>query len=345
MKPILLLLVAASFCAITCDAPITASAATRSSESTHYHGLNFVAPPRPFETDPMLEVKSVSADWVAVIPYAFTREGQPVLRYNPQGKQWWGERPDGVRKTIELAHAAGVKVMVKPQVFVPGSWTGKLDFESDSAWQAWEAGYRDYILLFADLAAEMDVDLFCVGTEFKISAKKREAFWRELIREVRTRFPGKITYAANWDDYPEMPFWDAVDFIGIDAYFPLSDNPTPTVKELVKAWEQPKQAMKAFSQQKGKPIVFTEYGYLTVDGCAGKTWELEAKIDNLAINEQAQANALAALWQVFHKESWWKGGFLWKWFPEMRGHEGYPEKDYTPQGKMAEKVLREWHEK
>ena len=29
----------------------------------------------------------------------------------------------------------------------------------------------------------------------------------------------------------------------------------------------------------------------------------------------------------------------------MKGHEGYPQKDYTPQGKVAEAVIREWYGK
>ena len=99
--------------------------------------------------------------------------------------------------------------------------------------------------------------------------------------------------------------------------------------------------LRNYSKNLNVPILFTEYGYLSVDGCAGNTWELEKKVHSLNINEQAQANAIEALYTVFWKEEFWAGGFMWKWFPNNMGHEGYFDRDYTPQGKEAESVVRE----
>ena len=306
------------------------------------HGLSFVAPPQPFPSDPMPAVQQVAADWIAVIPYAFTRPGEAAVYFNNQ-RQWWGERSEGVSETLRLAKASGIKVMLKPQLWVMRSWTGDLDYATEAEWTQWEAGYRDYVLTFARLAADQQVELYCIGTEFKKAVGKREAFWRKLIQEVREIYTGQLTYAANWDEYEQVPFWDALDYIGVNAYFPLSEAHTPEVAVLQKAWKVPLQDIRRLAHTKGKPVLFTEYGYLSVDGCAGKTWELEGKIDALSINQQAQANALEALLATFSKEAWWAGGFLWKWFPHMQGHEGYPAKDYTPQGKAAEQVLKEAH--
>ncbi|MEZ4950745.1 MAG: hypothetical protein R2784_15365 [Saprospiraceae bacterium] len=173
-------------------------------EGEKLKGLSFVAPPRPFNEDPMHAVQDLGSNWISVIPYAFTRLKEPKLIYNSHGKQWWGERPEGIRKTIELAHDKGIKVMVKPQVWIPRGWTGDLDF-SDEEWKLWEQGYRDYILEFAQMAKDEEVDLFCIGTEFRNSIKNRPDFWTSLIKEVRKIYPGKITYAANWDDYQKVP--------------------------------------------------------------------------------------------------------------------------------------------
>ena len=308
-----------------------------------FRGLSFVAPPRPFADNPMPAVQAVGANSIAVIPYAFTRPGQARVHYNPEGGQWWGERPVGVRRTIELAHAAGLQVLLKPQVYVPGGWTGGLDFATDTEWAAWEADYEAYLLPFAELAQELDVAALCVGTEFKLAAPRREAFWRGLIARVRARFDGELTYAANWDAYATVPFWDALDAVGIDAYFPLDPATTPTVAQLVAAWQPWKREIAAFQRRVQKPIVFTEFGYLSVDGTAYENWELEKRINELPINETAQARALEALFAVFWAEPWWQGGFLWKWFPNMRGHEGYPDRDYTPQGKAAAATLTDWY--
>jgi len=311
---------------------------------TIYRGLSFVAPPDPFGNDPMQEVMAVSADCIAVIPFAYTRKGSPSVRYNESGWQWWGERPEGVDKTLELAKENKIKVLLKPQVYVVGSWPGGLEF-SNNDWAKWEKDYEAYILPMVDLAVKHDVEMFCVGTEFKMSVKKREHFWRQLIAKIRKKYNGKLGYASNWDAYQNVPFWDALDYVGINAYFPLVNKKTPTVDELKSAWQSKKNRISKFYKEVNKPILFTEFGYLSVDGCAHNTWELESKVKSLAINEEAQANAIEALFAVFWNEPSWHGGFIWKWFPNMKGHEGYVKRDYTPQNKKGYEVLKKWYSK
>ncbi len=310
-----------------------------------YAGLSFVAPPDPFPTNPMDAVLAVNANSISVIPYAFTRLGNPEVRYNKSQWQWWGEKPEGIIETIRLAHQKGIQVMLKPQIYIPGSWTGDLNFSNDQDWSAWETSYTQYILDFAHLADSMKVELFCIGTEFKLSVQKRPEFWFRLIEKIKAIYPGKITYAANWDDFNQVPFWDKLDFIGVDAYFPLSEAITPKVNDLISHWQSHLDKIEKVTIETKRPILFTEYGYLSVDQCAHRTWELEKIVKTLKINEKAQANALEALYQVFHLKPYWKGGFLWKWFPHGEGGEGYDERDYTPQNKLAHKVVRNWHEK
>ncbi len=307
-------------------------------------GLNFVAPPEVFAENPMPAVQGVKADWIATIPYAFTRQNEANVYFGGEW-QWWGERPEGVQRTIELAQAADIKVVLKPQVYIPGGWTGDLDFKTDREWEQWEKDYEHYIMTFIEMADSMEVAAFCVGTEFKIAARKRESFWRGLIKRIRAKYKGKLIYAANWDEYEDMPFWDALDMVGINAYFPLSQTSTPSVDELQKAWTPYQNAIRKFYKRVGKPIVFTEYGYLSVDGCAYNTWELEGRVQRMPINEQAQANALDALLSTFWDEPYWQGGFVWKWFPNMRGGEGYDQRDYSPQGKLGAKILEKWYSK
>ena len=120
---------------------------------------------------------------------------------------------------------------------------------------------------------------------------------------------------------------------------------TPTINSLSLKWRPIKNKLEKFSKKHNKPIVFTEYGYLSIDRCAWRAWELEKNIRSKSINEQAQANAYNSLLKTFWNEEWWGGGFLWKWFPAGMGHEGYPERDYTPQGKISENTIREWYGK
>lgn len=307
-------------------------------------GITLVAPPKPFTSDPIPNIKSVNASWIAVVPFGFTRKGENTVRHNSPW-QWWGETKDGIMESVKLAHKQGVKVMLKPQIYIPGSWVGDMDFDSDEDWKVWEESYMDYIMYFVDIAIQENIDMLCIGTEFKIAIKKREKFWRKLIAEIRTVYDGKLIYSSNWDSYKEVPFWDALDYIGISAYFPLTKDKTPEKNQLLKKWRPIVKTLKKYSAKQGKKIVFTEYGYLSVDGCAHKTWELEKKVGQLSINEQAQANAIESILSSFWQQDFWAGGFLWKWFPNGMGHEGYPEKDYTPQNKISEQSLAKWYKK
>jgi len=307
------------------------------------NGLTFVAPPEPFPLNPMPAVTDVGASWIAVVPYAFTRPGAPSVRYSANEGHWWGERPDGVRETIRLAHAAGVQVMLKPQVYVPRGWTGALDFPTDTDWESWEADYERYILRFAVLADSMKAEMLCIGTEFNTSIAERPQFWYRLIGKIKKSYHGKLTYSSNWDDWERVPFWKELDYIGLGGYFPLVESVTPSVDSLRLAWTPIRDRLQKFSRSQGRPVLFTEFGYLSVDGCGWRNWELEQGISQRNINQQAQANCYEALFTTFHPEPWWAGCFLWKWFPNMRGHEGYPERDYTPQGKLGEATVRKWY--
>lgn len=306
-------------------------------------GLSFVAPPRPFPENPMPAIQQVNADWIALIPFAYTRQNEPNVYYDTQ-RQWWGEKTEGIVESIKLAKKANIKILMKPQVYIPGSWAGDLDFPNNEQWEAWEAAYKEYILEFTNIAAEYELEMLCIGTEFKLSVARRPQFWSALIKEVRSIYNGPITYAANWDSYQQIPFWKELDYAGIDAYFPLVDAKVPSVSSLKKAWKPIVKEIESFHKKINKPILFTEFGYMSLEGCAYNTWELESNRRSTSISQQAQANALEALFSTFRSESWWHGGFLWKWFPNMQGHEGYLDKDYTPQGKMANEVIKKHYQ-
>lgn len=301
-------------------------------------GITIVAPPKPYESEPFTRVMETGNGWVCFVPYGFTRQGNTSVHFNNE-RQWWGEKTEGVAESIRLAQEKGLSVMLKPQVYFPGSWPGDMSFDNNEDWEAWEAEYRTYILHWAELAEEYHIELLCIGTEFKQSVKQRGKYWKSLIKEIRSVYCGELTYSANWDEYPDVSFWNDLDYIGVSAYFPQLESDTPDVDDLVESWMSVRDGLEKFSSKVGRPVLFTEFGFLAVDGCAGKTWLLEKKVRTMSINETCQANAFDAIFTAFGDQAWWAGGFIWKWFPHGRGHEGYPKRDYTPQDKEAEAVV------
>ena len=309
------------------------------------NGVNFVAPSKEMPDTGMKPVSYVNANWIALNPYAFSKKGEPDVTFN-HDKQWWGERHDGIRACIEYAHQHGLKVMVKPHVWVKGQgWAGDFTLTNEADWQRWETTYTDYILSLADVANATNADMFCVGTEFRQTTKQRPAFWKRLIQQVRSRYAGPLTYAANWDEYEYISFWPLLDYVGVDAYFPLSETQTPSVAELMAAWQKPSKRLQAFAQKHRKPILFAEYGYRSVDRTAGKQWELpDSWHETAPANMTAQKNAYEALYQTFWQQPWFAGGFLWKWYPDYTTAGGPQNDDYTPQRKPAEAIIRQWYQ-
>jgi len=298
-----------------------------------------VAPPRPFTGEPMKELKELGSNWVAIVPYGYTMQNETAVYYDSP-RQWWGERTEGTIESIKRAQKHGLKILLKPHVYVPGAWPGDIRFETEKEWATWEENYRNYILHWTHIADSFQVDALSIGTEFKVSSTTRSQFWLDIIQDIRCTYNGYLTYCANWDEFQDITFWGSLDFIGVDAYFPLSEKLNPTKADLMTAWKSKETDLSVIVKKYDRPLVFTEYGYMSVDGAASKTWELESKVNSLSINETAQAIAIDALWSYFEPKDWWLGGFYWKWFPEMQGHEGYPARDYTFQGKEAEETIR-----
>ena len=311
--------------------------------SVKINGISFVGSRDRIEADAIIPVKEVNANWSAVMPFAFLRSAtESNLMYNDK-RQWWGEREEGAAETSRLLKQQGIKVMLKPQIWIwRGVFTGTIRMNNEEDWETFEASYEAYILANAKLAQKVNAELFCIGTELYSFIEARPQFWERLIQKVRKVYSGKLTYAENWDSYHKVPFWKQLDYIGIDAYFPLNEAKTPEIEELRKAWQKHKEKIRQVQQTVGIPVLFTEYGYRSIDFTAKEPWKFDS--DGGLINTRAQNNALMALYEEFWSEEWFAGGFLWKWFDYHERAGGLTNKQFTPQNKPAEELIRNFYE-
>jgi len=308
------------------------------------NGITLEAPPRRVDGQWAKEIQEVNGNWVAIVPYAFSPKGEGRVYYNIEHRkghhgQWWGEQPEGVAETIRQAKARGLAIMLKPQVWFRNGWAVDFTLATEKEWKKWESGYTAYIKVMVDLACDLKVEMICLGTELKHSYKLRTGYWEWLIAEVRKVYDGKLTVAANWDNYEQISFWNKLDYIGIDAYFPLSTENEPTLKSLLTKWEPIYNDLAKMAEQHKKPILFTEYGYRSIPQCTWNNWEKEWKY-NFPINLKSQATAYEALYRTFWGQEWFGGGFLWKWRVQQRLSHKKQDASYSPQNKPTEKVVR-----
>ena len=271
--------------------------------------------------------------WISITPFGFQRTGDSTeIRW---GGQRIAESDDRLRAVTAQARALGLKVMLKPHIWLrPPAWPGSINHATDAAWTAWFASYRPFILHYAALAQSEGMDAFCVGNELQYaSLKDRE--WRDVIAAVRGAYAGPITYGATAEEVTGVPFWDAVDFIGVSAYFALVADRTPPPAALTAAWRPVSDRLRGLSTRHGKRVVFTEIGYRSADFAAWRHWEIE---DDAAVNLQAQANAYAAFFEAAWGEDWMGGAYFWKWFSHP-AHSGPDSNDFEFEGKPAAAVV------
>ena len=307
------------------------------------NGLSFVASNREISAKAIAPVISINANWVTLMPFAFMKStSDTTIIYNDK-RQWWGERKDGIEKTALSFHKKNIKVMLKPQIWIArGDFTGHIKMTSEKNWLALENNYEKFIIDYAKLAQATQSEIFCIGTELNLFVSNRPLFWSKLINKIRKVYKGKITYAENWDTYKNVPFLADLDFIGIDAYFPLNPEKTPSIKDIATAWKPLKKEFAAISKKFNKKILFTEFGYQSKDFTAKEPWDHSNKT---TINLKGQENSIAVLLATFWNQDWFAGGFLWKWYDNHEEVGGTSDTDYTVQNKPAEKIVRTFYSK
>ncbi|TVP56285.1 MAG: hypothetical protein EA351_08575 [Gemmatimonadales bacterium] len=308
--------------------------------------MSLVTPRSWLQAEQLDALDRIGAEWIAVLPYArLDSNGGIQHRSGPEdGRGFSSGRLDLAAHTIRLAHEKGLGVMLKPHLWSGADWVGHFAPTSEEDWMRFESDYRTLIFEFAALADSLEVEIFVIGTELDQTVRERPAFWIDLIGEVRQRFGGKLTYAANWDGFQDVPFWSELDYIGVDAFFPLSSQATPTSDALVSEWEPIVEALRAECRSADRPVLLTEYGYRSIDASAGPQWEMPREGDSSTpVNLTAQMNAYEALFRAVWDEPWVAGGFLWKWFPDDDRLRTGRRADYTPQHKPVEEVILDWY--
>jgi hypothetical protein len=289
----------------------------------------------PRSRDALGKLASLSVNAVSIMPFAFMPDGAAAeisfVHRDPQG-----ETDEGTLHAVADARLSGMSAMVKPQLWAGGgAFVGRIAMKSEEDWRRWFDDYRRFIVHQAVVAEASGAALFCVGTELS-GTEGREKEWRRTIAAVRLATGAPLTYAANWAaNAPKVPFWDALDAVGVDFYDSLGKDAKLSDKALeagVKAAVKPLAALAASAK---KPVIFTEAGYPPVKSA----WIAPHDEDSgRPAGPEDAARSVAAVFRALEKETWWKGVYWWKAFSD--GRPARPgEKGYNVIGTPAEKVI------
>lgn len=294
------------------------------------------------------QFKKNNIDWITLVPFCSQEShDSPELRHRQKDSM------DLVRSNmrwveqIQVAHNAGMKVFIKPHIWLhtesTDKWRSDIYPANDADWQTWQESYRDYILRYARVAEEGQAEMFCIGTELTRLSLEKPKYWRNLIQEVRTIYSGKITYAANWyQEYENLTFWDELDYIGIQAYFPLTSNENPSLAQISKGWSKHISVIEKVSKRYKRKVLFTEMGYKSTRDSAIKPWVWidYSNIKKEQESQETQARCYQAFFDAVWPQNWMAGVHLWQMRSDHIKGELGSNLDFTPQGKMAEGVIK-----
>lgn len=283
----------------------------------------------------------LGTDWVSVLVtwYQTTPWSGDIQRTSKTPSD------ESVIHVIRKAHELGMKVCLKPHLDLldtsDGSWRGEIGCMREPEWEEWFKKYTDYILHYAKIAEKEKAEMLCIGTELSTTATAKGYMWEDLIKKVRGVYSGLLVYAAHWDRYLDIRFWDLLDYVGVNAYFPLSEELSPTYEELMQGWKKWFSEVEEFQQRVGKPIIFPEAGCNSADGAAIRPWE---HVPRSEVNLKLQEDYYKALLDTFWDKEWFYGLYWWYWGTNVNMGGPY-NRGFSPQNKPSEKVIKEWYSK
>ena len=283
----------------------------------------------------MDEIADVGADTVLLVIDSRQENGKSShiyldMRMTPT--------PEKLGELIDHAKKRGLRVILMPIVLLDNpsgsEWRGTLHPES---WEDWFDSYRDMINQFAWIAQGHGVDVLVVGSEL-VSAESKVDEWTKTITLVRQTFKGNLTYSANWDHYTSLPFWNQLDLVGMNSYYKLGEDEHVTEKEIEDRWKGIQHDLLSFQEKVHKPLLFLEVGWCSLQNAASEPWDYTKT--EVPVDLDLQKRLYEAYFNVWYGNPALGGFMMWEWPPH--DSDDNSERGYTPQGKPAEGVLKEW---
>ncbi len=309
-------------------------------------GVHFFAN-TPLSDTSIKNLKKNHIEWLVLVPYGYQNQYNiPTLRSSALHGYELSERDEGIIQISEKAKKNGLRVAIKPHIWLRvddgGKWRSEIVFDNEQDWNIWQKLYTDWIMRYAQLSKKVGADLFCIGTELRSIVKKHPEFWRRLIKEVKKVYTGKLCYAANWyEEYKEVKFWDELDYIGIQAYFPIAEKQGVSKQILKAGWKKHIEEITKIQKSMGKPVLFTEIGYKSTTDAAIEPWQWPWDQEKFTLSYSSQTICYQAFFEMLWKEKWFKGVLIWQWRNEDFGGR-FQGKGFTPQKKPALGVIKQW---
>ncbi len=288
-------------------------------------------------TAQLTELADLGARTVAVVPYSYMRSATRADEM-PVIYQANAENDMATLHSMAVSQSLGMSVMLKPQIWISGSWPGDVDFTTEEDWKRWFSYYRRWILHYAMLAADHDIEILCIGTEFAQASLKHPERWRSIITDIRRIYPGAITYAANWgEEYENIAWADALDYIGCNAYYPLSESMELSDRELSRQVEEMVDKICNRAEEIGRPLLITEIGYRSIQAPWRQPHDTQLEGETTTADQSKLYDLVSS---ALKQRPVVRGIYWWK-YPSYAGYNRRNGRGFTPYGNMDAAQLRQ----
>ncbi len=312
---------------------------------------------------------SLGVTWVSIHTWDPLQRGldEPVFA-KPDRHFGFRDLPALVRS----AHAAGLRVMVKPHLEMRGYEPteeerrllrgpdgearralvarvesqmaqgehlqhNRIAMRGEEDWRRWFRSYESYVMPYAREAQAAGADMFCVGREMDSTVVRREADWRTLVARIRVVFrgpsPTRRTSTPGRASGSGMPSTSS-------ASRPTSRCPTaprPRSPSSRPGWDRALAPLEQASRRFGRPVLLTEAGFPSIRSAALAPWREE----RLAADVWLQARCYEATLRAVARRPWIEGAYFWLW--ESPSPPAFRDPSHAIVGKPASFVMARWY--
>jgi hypothetical protein len=293
----------------------------------------------PYSEALLDELVALGANAISITPFGriWSLDSTEILM---DFEQPYEANRQAVGRMIAQAHTRGLQVLLIPHLWVEtGGWRGEIDPGSPERWQAYQRSYRDFVTRWAADAERFGADALSIGVECKSWSGRLGAYWHDLITEIRKQFRGQLTYSSNWDEVEDVVFWDELDWVGVNAFYPLAEQNDASYTTYQAHAEQAVTRIADFGERLGKPVVFVEIGYTTRTDAAVEPWLWPDGMQAVQVDEWEQARALVALGSAAAREPRLLGFYVWRYYANLDDVSQEAIWGFSPHGKLAEPAL------
>lgn len=215
------------------------------------------------ETEALIGKMGARGSWVAISPVLFQENG-----FSSEVAEDAAQSPSqaSIAHAIAQCRLRGLKVVLRPVVVAKDGTRRERFVPADPS--AWFQSYSRAIVPYVDLAATSQVEVFSLGANYaQLEASQP---WPALIKLVRERYTGRLTYGAGTQSesgnggYQAVPFWGELDYVGVEAPAPSGAQPGADSDEHDSAWRQFGDDLGAWVQERqpGRQVFFTSAGFM-----------------------------------------------------------------------------------